>query len=100
MSEVDREGMITPGEVPWFSADDFDGYLWGKNSCVWISIIESKKPNHGNLSRLFDTILSQGRAVKVPTPFAHMEAIVRHKGFVREDEETIDGPCEIWIKRP
>ena len=100
MNEPDREGMISPGDVPWFPKENFDGYLWGKESCVWISLIESKNPGQGNLSRLFSTILSQGRTIKVPTPFAHMETILRHKGFIREDEETIHGPCETWIKKP
>lgn len=98
--ETDREGMIQPGSVPWFPAEKFDGYLWGKEHSVYISVIESKQPGTGNLSHLFDVILQQGRNVKVPTPFARMQSILEKKGFAQTTEETDFGPCEVWVKAP
>ena len=98
--DEDLEGMIEPGSVEWFSADEFDGYLWGKRDSVWVSLITSLKPGNGNLSKLFEAILASGRAVKVPTPFAHMQDILERKGFERTEEETRHGPCEVWVKRP
>lgn len=99
--DKDREGIINPGDVPWFPASEFGGYLWGKESSVWISIIESKSPGTGSLSRLFDEIWRQGRTVKVPTPFRHMTQILQHKGFAETWEDTRQaGPCEVWVKDP
>jgi len=94
MSEA--EDMISPGDVPWFPAEQFDGYLWRYSDAVYLSLIISLKPGCGNLSRLFDAIWKTGRAVKVPTPFAHMQAILRAKGF----QETSEGACEVWVKPP
>jgi hypothetical protein len=35
----------------------------------------------------------------LPTPFAHMEAILRHKGFVMHVEDFKGEGCEVW-ERP
>lgn len=95
-----ERGIINPDDEPWFPAAKFDGYLWDKGDCVYISFIESKKPNSGNLSQLFDTILSQGKAIKVPTPFARMKAILEHKKFSHTVEDTEMGGCDVWVKSP
>jgi len=91
---IEREGMIKPGQVPWFLEADFEGYLWGFEDAVWISLIISKSPGSCNLSKLFKTIWGQGRKVVVPTPFAHMQAILQAKGFLR----SFDNGCEIWTR--
>lgn len=97
-AEVEREGMISPGDVDWFPAEHFraDSYLWGFEASVWLSLIISTQPGKGNLSRLFDAILEGGRTVKVPTPFPHMQAILERKGFV----QIPDPNCDVWAKVP
>lgn len=96
--EVEREGIILPGQVDWFPRDQFNGgsYLWGFEDSVWLSLINSSNPGKGNLSRLFEAIWADGRTVKVPSPFDHMRAILEHKGFV----QIPDPNCDVWAKEP
>lgn len=77
-----------------FTSEDFSGYLWRHGDRVIVSLIESRHPGQGNLSRLFAAIEARGLRVAVPTPFAHMQAILRRKGFV----PYTDGPVEVWEK--
>ena len=83
-----------------FTSDKFEGYLWGYPSEIYISFIESRQQGQGNLSKLFDEIWKRGLRIKVPTPFARMEAILKHKGFKQtwEYSETFMEDCEVWIK--
>ena len=96
-------GIITPGSVIGrrfgFTADLFDGWLWLEDDRVMISMIISRKPGQGHLSRLLDAIGSQGYRVGVPTPFAHMAAILERKGYVPHTEDAGEmGPVEVWEK--
>ncbi len=83
-----------------FISDLFDGYLWLHPGEIYISFIESVKPGQGNLSRLLDRCWELGLTIKVPTPFPHMEAILKHKGFKHTTEwvEAANAPCEVWVK--
>jgi len=88
-----------------FTSDWFDGWLGVKDGYIYISFIESLQPGQGHLSELFNNILKSGHGIKVPTPFAHMKAIIKRKGF-REASEPfapeagIMDPCEVWILDP
>lgn len=83
-----------------FTGDKFDGWLGKKNGYIYISFIISKKPNEGNLSKLFDKILKCGYGIKVPTPFAKMKAICEAKGFKRTMEFSEKmGEVEVWVKK-
>ena len=84
-----------------FTPDRFDGWLWRVGKTIYISFIVSKEEGQGHLSELFNAIWRKGFTVKVPTPFARMEAILRNKGFVRtvEHSEQMGGDVEVWLKR-
>ena len=69
-----------------FTSDKFDGWLWiDRGCCVLISLIVSKQRRQGNLSNLFNAILSKGFDIKVPTPTNMMKAILLKKGFIEYD---------------
>ena len=88
-----------------FTSDMFEGWLGKDDEYIYISFIESLQPGQGHLSELFDNILKLGYGIKVPTPFAHMKAIITKKGF-RETTEpfapeaNIMDPCEVWVLDP
>lgn len=90
-----------------FTSDKFanGSYLWKKDNYIIISFIISLFEGQGNLSRLFKTIESKGFGIKVPTPFAHMKAIIKKKGF-RETlepfapEADIMDLCDVWVLDP
>jgi len=88
-----------------FTSDRFEGWLGKKDEYIYISFIESLQPGQGHLSELFNNILKRGYGIKVPTPFAHMKAIIKKKGFRQTTEpfapeEDIMDPCEVWILDP
>lgn len=84
------------GEQLGFTRDKFGGYLWDSEGRVTISFIVSHQP--GNLRRLFETILAEGKEVAVPTPLAQMEAILRRWGFRQTfEEDDAFGDVEIWV---
>ena len=87
------------GNAFGFTSDKFDGYLWKRGNEIWVSFIVSRQEDCGNLSKLFDSILSQGFAIKVPTPFPHMQAILEAKDFhpTVEIKDTV-GPVRVWVK--
>ena len=112
-----KDGIIIldskAGDKLGFTSDKFlDGsYLWKKDGYIYVSFIQSRErregyhiasreQREGYLSTLFDTILSKGYGIKVPTPSALMEGILRKKGFDRT-KETSEGypePVEVWVK--
>jgi len=83
-----------------FTPDKFEGYLWHKANCIIISLIISKRPKQGNVSRLFERILSLGYSIAVPTPSNRMRAIVKAKGFVQtwQWDDLWEGYIELWVK--
>jgi len=83
-----------------FFSDLFFGYLWKRGDYIIISFIESLHEGQGNLSKLFSSILDEGYGIKVPTPFARMEKILRLKGFKQtyEYSKTFGEDVEIWVK--
>ena len=85
-----------------FTSDKFFGYLWRHPGEIYISFIESLQQGQGNLSKLFDAIWERGYTIKVPTPFARMQAILEHKGFEQTWEwaDGFDCDCEVWIRKP
>ena len=84
-----------------FTSDRFDGYLWIHPGEIYVSFIESRQQGEGHLSQLFDACWSRGLTIKVPTPFAHMEAILKRKGFEHTWEQTsMNDACEVWVKSP
>lgn len=94
--EVDSEF----GKQIGFTSDKFswDSYLWRDGERIFISLISSRHEGQGNLSVLFKNIEALGLRVAVPTPFARMQAILEHKGFVMHTEDMGMGACEIWEK--
>ena len=106
-----KDGIIEldtkAGKELGFTSDKFiDGnrsqigsYLWKKEGYIFISFIQSKEKRKGHLSKLFDTILSKGYGIKVPTPSTLMEGILRKKGFERTKEHSEQhGNIEVWVK--
>jgi len=84
-----------------FTSDKFasQSWLWLKDGYIYISMIESKNPGHGDFSELVNKILEKGYGVKVPTPFSMMQAILSRKGFKKAMEQDQDlGAVEVWIK--
>jgi len=90
------------GKELGFTSDKFFGWLSKAKGFVYISFIESKDSGKGNLSELFENILSKGYGIKVPTPFPKMKRIVKERGFEKTYEERsepqIDGSVEVWVK--
>jgi len=81
----DEHGIIEPdskfGKELGFTSEMFDGWLWKSGKFIYVSFIISKDEGKGNLRKLFETILSKGYGVKVPTPFAKMRSICDKMGF-------------------
>lgn len=105
-NELDK-GQIVNLEDPFadevgFTRDRFDGYLWRIGQVVYISLVVSKQPGEGHLSALFEALSSRGYTVRVPTPLAKMEAILRGKGFEEKREwwEEIEDYGTVWEKPP
>ena len=76
------------GKEIGFTSNRFDcgSYLFKVGNYVYISFIHSKEQGKGYLSSLFDAIQNKGFGIKVPTPFAKMEAICVKKGFKKTQE--------------
>ena len=102
MSELGMVELDSPfAKEVGFTSDKFEGYLWLHPDCVYISFIVSTSEGQGNLSKLFDAIWERGYKIKVPTPFARMEAILEKKGFEHTWEPASwGGPeeVEVWVK--
>lgn len=83
-----------------FTSDKFYGWLWKRGNYIIISFIESLYEGQGNLSALFNNILGKNYGIKVPTPFARMEKILKLKGFRQtyEYSKTFGESVEIWVK--
>jgi len=87
------------GKELGFTSDKFDGRLWKKDSYIHICFIMSKHQGKGNLSKLFDKILSLGYGIKVPTPLAKMKVILLTHGFKPTVEFSKEmGYVEVWVK--
>jgi len=83
-----------------FTSGNFDGWLWCNGKHIYISCIESKHPNQGNLSKLFDAIMAKGYGIKIPPPFPKMEQIAIHKGFkltIEKDDDSGES-CYVYVK--
>lgn len=96
-----KEGIVLPDQ-PFatslgFTSDKFDGYLWKDGNDIWVPVITSKNPSHGNLTRLFLAIQSAGYHIYVPTPFGKMRAILAHLGFFKQNMpwENSEHPVEV-----
>ena len=77
-----------------FTSDKFDGYLWDKGDCIWISLIISLQEGRGNVRKLIGAIAESGYIVKVPVPFARMQNICERMGF----HHTSESDCEdVWV---
>lgn len=91
-----REGIVIPDDafatLFGFSSLNFDGYLWKDGNDVWVPVITSKHPGHGNLSQLFRSIVSHGYKVLVPTPFGRMQSILKHLEFKKEVRPWVSSP--------
>ena len=99
------QGRIDPdsraGKILGFTSDRFadDSYLWGDGDRMWISFIVSVQQGKGHLSALFSAIEKHGYYIAVPTPFAHMQHILKRKGFEPHCETTSEGDAvEVWYK--
>lgn len=99
--------IIEPGdpfaETIGFTKDYFDGYVCRVDKEIYISLIVSRHPGRGNLTKLFSTIWDQGFTVKVPTPMGVMPNILDHMGFqqtMEDGPEEEGGAAEVWVKQP
>jgi hypothetical protein len=100
------DGMIGIGSEAagrlGFTADKFCGWLWKTGDAIYVSFVVSRQPGQGNFSALVDSILSNGCAVKVPTPLGKMRDILQHKGFSpsMEFDDELGEAVEVWCKQP
>lgn len=100
-----ESGCIEPdsekGKRFGFTKDLFEGYLFESGKDIYISFIISLREGKGNLRKLFDSILEEGYNVKVPTPFARMEMIIKKMGFKHTVEyvKEFGEYADVWIKR-
>ena len=80
-----------------FTADKFsaDSYLWRKGDAIWISLIFANHPGKGDFSRLVKNLEAAALKVIVPTPFAHMAAILTAWGY--QPFQHPDG-LEVWCR--
>lgn len=105
-SELMPDGMIAPGSdigrVFSFTTDRFDpsSYLWKIGDAIMVSFIMSKA--RGNFRELVHRIHALGFTVKVPTPLARMEQIVRKNGYQRtvEHDDEMGEDVEVWVLTP
>jgi len=104
MSDTKPSYVVEPGD-PFgkevgFTKARFMGYISKVDGVVWISAIISKKPGRGNFSQLVKAIEAKGYTVKVPTPFPHMVAILKHWGFRQTFEwaEEMGEDVEVWVR--
>lgn len=104
-----KDGMIKVdsdyGKELGFTSDkwSFSGsWLWKKGDKIYFSMMTGLKQGQGNLSKLMNECWKRGYTIKVPTPFAKMEAILIKKGFekTKEYDEKFEDYCEVWIKKP
>lgn len=101
-----KDGLIEMdtkrGRAIGFTSDKFrkGSYLWLSKGYVYISFIVSLEPGKGNLSKLFKNIQKRGYGIKVPTPFARMEAIVKSHEFKKTAEysKEMSSEVEVWVK--
>lgn len=99
-----ENGCILPdsekGKRFGFTKDLFEGYLFEKKKDIYISFIISLQEGRGNLRKLFDSILKAGYNVKVPTPFARMEMIIKKLEFKHtvEYEKEFGEYVDVWVK--
>jgi len=77
-----------------FTSDKFGGYLFVKDSFVYISAIISKQQRQGNFKRLVNAILDAGYGVKVPNAFPLMTKICVSMDFSIIIESEIEGDFE------
>ena len=82
-----------------FTCDKFEGYLWKKEDYIYISLIKSFNPGHGDLSALFKRIQEKGFGIKVPAALSQMKAICKRKGFklTTENHETYNEAVDVWV---
>ena len=85
-----------------FTCDKFEGYLWKKGNYIYISLIKSLNPGHGDLSALFNSIQEKGYGIKVPTSLPQMETICKRKGFklTTENHKRYNEPVDVWALGP
>jgi hypothetical protein len=74
-------------------------YLWRRGDRVTVCSIYAKDEGKGYFRDLVDGIEKAGFRVAVPTPLAHMEAILKHYGFVPHREVMDGDSVEVW-ERP
>ena len=77
----------------------YGSYLCKSSDYIYISFIASAK--RGNFRVLVKRILDSGLGVKVPTPLARMEQIVRKAGYTHTIEtDEMYGQVEVWVLEP
>jgi hypothetical protein len=89
--------VIEPGDprgVPWtFTTERWQegSYLWQTlNRRIVLSSLFAQASGKGFLRELIAGIERSGLRVAVPTPFAQMQQILEHYGFVPHLEEDAD----------
>ena len=90
----------TIGEMFGFTSESFRpdcSWLWKQRDSIILSMVWVVKPNQGYTQSLIREIREHGYTVKIPTPLGTMNAIIKKMGFVRKDEMTEQGPCEVWV---
>lgn len=64
-----------------FTKAKFLGYLYEDGEICWLSLVVSKEPGQGNLSRVLKNLRELGMEVRVPTPSSDMEMILTANGY-------------------
>lgn len=85
-----------------FTSENFGGmgstYAWHTDGRIMLSLVNARHPGQGHFSRLVKAIEADGFAVAVPTPFAHMRAILTKWGFKSYGEDGDMGMCEVMMR--
>lgn len=102
--------MITDGQIPvdseegkelGFTSDIYEpcSFLWKMGSDIYVSIIITKSGQRrkGHFTSLINKIHSFGLGVKVPTPLAQMDVVLRKKGFLQSWEFDMVSQCDIEV---
>ena len=68
-----------------------------EKDALWISLIIARNPGSGDFSKLVKNIEAAGLKVFIPTPFAHMAAILERWGF---RPQIMPNGVEAWSRPP
>lgn len=83
-------GVVLPGDLPWFSADEWspDCVVSIDRRRVRLILIVAKRPGTGAFTRLAARILASGLKPMVLAPTREFQAMLSKRGWRRKDFGT------------